>query len=149
VSPGIFSPNVLSETLRYEAEARFVVPPINPARDRILLSAFNYTAVGVVNVTNYDDFAWADHEAIEAFHAADPKSPIGSMETTHSVIRIQSKAPFVFVSGITDRVGSFNTEVVPRAYSQNFACAHNAGVAAAWMIPQLVEFLSAAYLKPA
>jgi hypothetical protein len=36
-----------------------------------------------------------------------------SLETTHGLIRAQSNAPFMFVSGITDRVGSFHDEVDP------------------------------------
>ncbi len=149
VSPDFFSPNILSDTLRYEVESRLITPPVNPAKDRIVLAAFNYTAVSGVNVTNYDDYAWTDSETITAFHNEVPKGLIGSVESTHGVIRIQSKAPFVFVSGITDRMGSFNMEVSPRAYSQNFACAHNAGVTTAWMLPRIVDFLCSSYMKPA
>ncbi len=151
IHPDFFNPvkNYLTDSLRYETESRFIVPPIAPARERIVISAFNYTAVGVVNVTNYDDYAWADHEALAAFEDAETKNLVGSIETTHSVIRIQSEAPFVFVSGITDRLGAFNMEVASRAYSQNFACAHNAGVLTAWLIPRIFDFLCAPYLKPA
>lgn len=69
--------------------------------------------------------------------------PPSSNETTHGLIRLQSDAPFLFISGITDTLGSFNAEVAPRPYSQNFAAAHNAGVVAAWLLPRIVE-----YLKP-
>jgi hypothetical protein len=56
---------------------------------------------------------------------------------------VQSDAPFLFVSAVTDRVGHFNAEVTSRVYAQNFACAHNAGVATAWLLPRIVRFLAA------
>lgn len=129
------------QSARFQAEARFVVPPMYPARRQVLLCAGNYTAVGVANVTNYDDYAWADGEALRAFEAADAKNPVGSVETTHGLIRLQSGAPFLFVSAITDREGRFNVEVGCRSYAQNFACAHNAGVCLAWLLPLFAGYL--------
>jgi hypothetical protein len=55
-----------------------------------------------------------------------------------------TNAPFVFVSGITDRLGHFDDDVTISAetsYTQNFSAAHNAGLAAVWMIPALQAFL--------
>jgi hypothetical protein len=92
----------------------------------------------VVNVTNYDDYAWADREAVEAMRRVDSRNPVGSVETTHGLIRLQSSAPSLFISAITDREGRFNAEVGSRAYAQNFACAHNAGVTLAWLLPLLI-----------
>jgi hypothetical protein len=118
------------------------MPPMWPAAERTLIAAANYTAVGVVNVTNYDDYAWADAAALNAFRAADARSPVGSVETTHGLIRLQSEAPFLYLSAITDREGRFNIEVGARTYAQNFACAHNAGVALAWLLPSLAKFVA-------
>jgi hypothetical protein len=136
---------IIDDSLRAETEARFLSPPIDPACARVLLAAYNYTSVGVVNIVNYDDYAWADPEALSAFEekGQDPrkKAPVGSMETTHGLIRLQSEAPFLFISGITDRVGEFNFEVAPRNYTQNFVAAHNAGVAAAWVLPRIAQRL--------
>lgn len=57
------------------------------------------------------------------------------METTHSVIRLCVPSPrFLFVSGITNRLGYFNVEVSPRSYAQNFAASHNAGITVAWLL---------------
>lgn len=137
---------VFDHTLRAEVETRFIVPPVNPSQKLIMAAAANYTAVGVANITNYDDYAWADDEALHKFNDMNvrrkEKFPIGSLETTHGIIRLQSGAPFMFVSGITDRIGCFNMEVGSRPYAQNFACAHNAGVVAAWLIPRIVKHLS-------
>jgi hypothetical protein len=134
----------IDDVFRSQVESRFIVPPMCPADTEILIAAYNYTAVGAVNVTDYDDYAWADPKALDEFKAHDNKNPAGSIETTHGIIRIQSQAPFLFVSGITDREGlfsSFNMEVSTRVYSQNFASAHNAGVVAAWLLPRVAHFL--------
>lgn len=122
---------------RLPVEARFLVPPLNPAPARVVLAAANYVALSDVNITDYTDYAWADGETVDAFIAAHVRSPIGSLETTHGVIRSYTTAPFMFVSGITDRVGAFNAELAPREYAQSFAAAHNAGVALAYLVPQL------------
>lgn len=136
---------VFGESLYSEVEARFIAPPMNPAADLALLADGDYTAVGVVNITNYDDYKWADEKALRAFESASlspgENARIGSLETTHGIIRLQSETPFIFVSGITDRIGHFDTDVGSHPYAQNFACAHNAGVVTAWLIPRLVEFL--------
>jgi hypothetical protein len=137
----LFDPREIDAFVRFQAEARFLTPPLNPARNLMLIAAHNYTALGVVNVTVYDNYIWADRDAVNAFQAADLKKPIGSVETTHSVIRVQSNAPFIFISGIVDREDSFNMEVMPRAYAQNFVGAHNAGVVAAWLLPRIVNSL--------
>lgn len=148
-SHGLFegARKVFSESLRFEVEARFISPPMNPATELVMSVDGSCTAVGVVNITNYDDYVWADEKALRAFEFASRLSElhvrVGSLETTHGIIRIQSEAPFIFVSGITDRIGHFDADVGVRPYAQNFACAHNAGVATAWLIPRLVEFLMA------
>ncbi|MEK6802705.1 MAG: hypothetical protein AABZ34_08555 [Nitrospirota bacterium] len=138
---------VFGESLHSEVEARFIAPPMNPAADLALLADGDYTAVGVVNITNYDDYKWADEKALRAFESVSRSSGtqarVGSLETTHGIIRLQSEVPFIFVSGVTDRIGHFDTDVGVRPYAQNFSCAHNAGVATAWLIPRLVEFLMA------
>ena len=69
------------------------------------------------------------------------------METTHGLIRLTwRRTPFLFVSGITDRVPLFNEEVAPRKYSQNFVAAHNAGVVIAAILPELVHLNSSGAL---
>ena len=148
LSASLFDPrhNLFDEPIRSQVEARLIVPPMNPASQQRLIAASSYTAVGVVNITNYDDYIWADEKALRAFETtfevAEGKAQIGSLETTHGIIRLQSEAPFIFVSGITDRIGHFNVDMGTRPYAQSFTCAHNAGVATAWLIPELVKSLS-------
>lgn len=131
--------------VRFPAEGRFLLPPLEPARPPIILAGHNWIALGAVNVTNYDDYVWTDAETIATFRALDPRTiagRIGSMETTHGIIReLSAPTPFLFVSGITDSVPYFDMQVTPRVYAQNFVAAHNAGIALAWLIPAITAQL--------
>jgi hypothetical protein len=98
---------------------------------------YDYVALADINVTNYKDYAWADSKVVDAYRALNSANPIGSLETTHAVIRACTAAPFMFVSGITDRVGYFDQEVAPAPYGQNFVAAHNAGLAISYIIPRI------------
>jgi hypothetical protein len=119
-------------------EPRLLPAPLNAASHRLVCATYNAVAVASVNVTDSDDYTWADSESLAAQLGADVRNPPGSVETTHGLIRvIADDAPFLFVSGITDRVGYFSSEVGARPYSQSFAAAHNAGVAVAWMLPKI------------
>jgi hypothetical protein len=122
---------------RDEALKRFVRPPNRPV-DPVLLADAGNASVGAVNVTNYAEYEQSDKAALEAFAKLGSASPPVSMETTHGLIRLAAgKAPFLFVSGIPDRVGHFKEEVDPNEYAQNFAASHNVGVVVAWMVPRI------------
>jgi hypothetical protein len=139
----------LDEQGRYAAEARFIPCPVMPADPPMVMLGNGFASLGVVNIINYDEYFWADKEAedsfqrvvAEAFKAANPVAQIGSIETTHGIIRSASEAPFLFVSGITDTEGLFDYQVTPRVYAQNTVSAHNAGVAIAWLLPSLIATL--------
>jgi len=124
---------------RLPIDARLIPAPVNPSLPPVLLPAANYVALSEVNVTNYDDYAWTDRLAVEQFRAKNPAAPVGSIETTHGLIRIMSDAPFLFVSGLTDRLGYFNQELGPRTVAQNFIAAHNAGVATVWTLSLVLQ----------
>jgi hypothetical protein len=128
---------------RLAAEARFLPTPIAPAQPPLIIGSEGMVSVGVVNITKYEDYCWADRRALQRFASAVPTRQAGSIETTHGIIRFASEAPFVYVSAITDTEGLFDFQVSPRAYSQNTAAAHNAGVALAWMLPSLIRSLPA------
>ena len=53
----------------------------------------------------------------------------------------QAPSPFLYVSGFANAVGKFMEEVTPNEYGQNFVAAHNAAVALAWILPELVQSL--------
>ena len=120
---------------------RFLVPPLNPADGSLLCDASS-VALGTLNVTDPAEYDKADKATIAAYgQAANPAKAV-SLETTHGLIRVQSEAPFLFVSGIVNRVGFFAQEVAPRSYSQNTAGANNAGVALGWLLARIDDYFS-------
>jgi len=136
LSPSLF--RSISAEMRFSAEARFLAVPIAPAHPPRILAGHGYAALSTVNINDYDDYIWADGETLRLFESAVRQREIGSMETTHALVRIAwPTTPFLFVSGLTDRVPLFNAEVTPRSYAQNFVAAHNAGVAIAHLLPEL------------
>lgn len=129
----------LDREARPSIETKFVQTPLEPATPPLLIASTTAVALSDVNVTNPDDYVWADAKAVLAFKEAAPDRTVGSMETTHSVIRLCVPSPrFLFVSGITNRLGYFNVEVSPRPYAQNFAASHNAGVTVAWLLSKIM-----------
>ncbi|UXA07592.1 hypothetical protein KXD96_05565 [Mycobacterium sp. SMC-2] len=131
--------SILDRDLRRPCESRFLSPPLNPANPPALLVASDYVALSDVNVTKPEDYVWADRESIQAMQQAGVNAPVGSMETTHGVIRLAAPSEqFLFFSGIANRLGYFDSEVTPRAYAQNFAASHNAGIALAHALPLLM-----------
>jgi hypothetical protein len=116
---------------------RFLPVPINQAASNRSLANYDNVDLVTVNVTNYAEYAVTDPEIVRLFAHSFPAGAASSLETTHGLIRVQSEAPFLFVSGITDRLGHFDQEVTPRSHPQNTAPAHNAGVALAWLLPQI------------
>jgi hypothetical protein len=130
------------------AEALLIPPPKNAAATLSVNVNADFVSVTEINVTNSADYATADQAVLDAYAASKIANPVGSLETTHGVIRAcfpkpADPVPFMFVSGITDRVGQFNNEVLPALYQQNFVAAHNAGVAVAQMLPALMTVLAA------
>jgi hypothetical protein len=120
-----------------EAEKRFLTAPLVPASPPRIALGDKLVAVGVVNVTKIEDYKWADPQALGKFEKAAKGRVAASSETTHGVIRLASDLPFLYVSGLANALGKFAEEVVPRKYAQNFVAAHNAAVAAAWLIAAL------------
>ena len=100
-----------------------VPAPVRPTELRTVLINFDFVAMATVNVTDYSDDAWADDSTVAAYRAAAPGLPMGSVETTHGVIRSCTNAPFLFFSGIADRVGHFSDDVATRSYAQDFVAA--------------------------
>lgn len=139
LSPVLFVKQINVDS-RYAAEARFLTAPIQPAKPPRILAGQGFSALGTINISDYDDYVWSDEETIKVFDLPVRRREIGSMETTHALIRLTwPELPFLFVSGLTDRVPMFNMEVSPRVYSQNFVAAHNAGAALAQLIPELAR----------
>ena len=115
----------------------FLVPPLNAAMKGSLLAGYSYAALGTVNVTDIKEYAQADRATLDAYLTRCERGDAKSVETTHGLIRVQSEAPFVFISGIANRMGRFDDDVKPRSYAQNTTAAHNAGIVLAQMIPKI------------
>jgi hypothetical protein len=129
----------LDRQSRTQIEQRFLPAPVNGAASASLILSAGYVALSNVNVTDFNEYAWADPEGLRACAQAAPQQSVGSVETTHGVIRLMVPSDqFLFVSGIANRVGYFNMEVAPRPYAQSFVAAHNAAVALAWITPLLM-----------
>ncbi|HLK27276.1 MAG TPA: hypothetical protein VKT28_01750 [Puia sp.] len=118
---GLFNP-----PLKQVAEPLFIKPPVNPCVRPALLASQYMTAVSSLNVLDYGEYAWVDKEAAASFRKVNDSLPIGSIETTHALIRLSSGQPCMFVSAITDSEGRFDIEV---NNPQNYICSFNAGVA--------------------
>lgn len=129
-----------AEETNQEIEKQLLTPPLNPAKSPCVIANKNNVSIGVVNITNYKDYDWADHETFSAAEKYVSKEMIKSMETTHGVIRLAAekhKVPFCWISGIADRMGYFQKEVAPRPYAQNFVAGHNAAIVTAWLIASM------------
>ena len=94
------------------------------------------------------DYDTSDQKELEAIQAQGLKLKLGSVETTHGVIRLQSDAPFVFISGITDRINHFREDVNgvdlkgrTKTEAQNFTASFNIGVCLSWLILKLLVFI--------
>jgi hypothetical protein len=122
-----------------QVQKRLLLVPNNPGSALAVFPDYDLVALSDVNITDYNDYKWADPAVVKAYSDSGNTKPMGSLETTHGVIRSCAEAPFLFISGITDRLGHFNEDVAP---GQNLVASHNAGVAAAFIIPQLFDYLA-------
>ena len=124
--------------------------PSYPAKPLRYLSDPKMCCVGVVNVTNYDQYPIADGCAYGLFYKEAAKgnadgTPI-CIETTHGVVRMaagdaygKNTPPVIFVSPITDRFVRFDKDVTStkdkeKFDNQNYACSYNSGIAVAHMM---------------
>ncbi|RBL88998.1 hypothetical protein [Chitinophaga flava] len=154
VSPDFFQ--LMDNTTVKAIESRLLKPYLHPSDNIGVMSDKDYIGVSVVNITNYADYKTSDQEGLKALAATGNTLPVGSVETTHGVIRLLCDAPFVFMSGITDREGYFDEDVNGqdangnvKTEAQNFTAAFNIGVCLGHMIPKMASFVTAKQTKPA
>jgi len=125
---------IIDDKFKDVVESKLVLTPNEQAKKTKVLAASNYVAISNINITDPNDFAWADEAGINDYTKTGEKSPIGSIETTHGVIRLASELPIIFVSAITDRLTRFASEVTP---SQNYIASFNGGILLSHLIPAL------------
>ena len=112
-----------------------VKPPVSPTSSPSpILIDYAFVSLGTVNVTDYHDYKRTDPEALAKFDTVANGLRAGSSETTHGLLRVMGTSNFVFVSGITDRIGVFDDEVT---VGQNFAASYNAGIVVSGLILNL------------
>jgi hypothetical protein len=118
---------------------RLLPTPRTPGSQRALLAQYDLVSLGDVNVTDYAKYPTADSATLKAFGDANTGAPLGSLETTHAVIRATLGSSFLYISGIVNRFGRFDEDVGGPGFNsaQNFVGAYNAGVALAWMLPMI------------
>lgn len=129
-------------------ESRLLKPFNNPSSVIQLLSDNKYVALSIVNITNYADYSTSDEEGLAAIKKAGIVEPVGSVETTHAVIRLACEARFAFVSGIADRVNHFDEDVDgkdskgnKKTEAQNYTASFNIGVYLASALSKITTWL--------
>jgi hypothetical protein len=130
-------------------ESRLLKPFLNPSPVIQVLSDQNYLGLSTVNITVYKDYDTSDQIGIDQITKAGIALKVGSVETTHGIIRLQTEAPFVFISGITDRLNQFATDVNGvdtkgnvKTEAQNYTVAFNIGIYLSYLIPLLPGFVN-------
>lgn len=133
-------------------ESRLLKPFLNPSLNIEVIIDNSLLSLSTVNITNYKDYDSSDQVGSAAVRQAGIMNLIGSVETTHGIIRLASEAPFVFVSGITDRAGHFADDVNgkdpkgnQKTEAQNYAASFNIGVFLAKALPKMVNYLKSKY----
>jgi len=151
ISPDIFKLD--TQTIQL-INQRLLKPYLNPSANISVLPDNDYIGVSVVNITDYADYQYSDESGLKVLADTGNKLPVGSVETTHGVIRLLCEAPFFFISGITDRVGHFADDVNGKdangnvkTEAQNFTAAFNIGVCLSYVIPAIVKLVAPAHTK--
>ncbi len=135
--------NVIGSEADLTSINQFFLPaPLAPALRPRVFADRSFVALADINVTRNEDYSLADPTVVRAYRRSGARAPVGSLETTHAVIRACTSAPFFFISGITNRVGAFEAEVMPRFDAQNFAASYNAGVTVAALAERMLYYLA-------
>jgi hypothetical protein len=123
-----------------EAAKRFVRPPTGAADRPAVRAGVDLIALSVVNVSDRSNYAAADQQAIGRFtQTGGDVESIGSIETTHGLLRLLLGESFLYVTGVANQVGKYESEVLGQSYAQNLAASHNAAVTLAWILPTLFQ----------
>jgi hypothetical protein len=132
--------DIFDAPTRASMESRLLKTFLSPADQVKLLAEPDYLSLSSVNVTDYQEYAEADAVGIQALARQGIAHPVASLESTHGVVRVQSEAPFLFISGIAERAGQeFWSN--PKTEAQQYAASFNIGVCLAWMIGRIPEYI--------
>lgn len=133
------------------------IVPQSPAGQLRYSAGVDKCCLGVVNITNYEQYPIADGFAYGLFYKEAAKAkgfdfgiPVG-IETTHGVVRMaagnvySADIPVIFVSPITDRFVRFDVDVTSteketeKTKKQNYVCSYKGGVALGCIMKYLNE----------
>lgn len=132
--------------------------PQSPAGQLRYSAGADKCCLGVVNITNYEQYPIADGCAYGLFYKEAAKAegrdfgvPVG-IETTHGVVRMAAEMAYadkvpsvIFVSPITDRFVRFDVDVTSteketdKTKKQNYVCSYKGGVALGCIMKYLNE----------
>ncbi|MBI3234447.1 MAG: hypothetical protein HYZ42_10480, partial [Bacteroidetes bacterium] len=59
--------DLINKDFKNQVESQFIRTPRNPAEPAVCIASKVYTAISSINVTDYSEYNWVDHEAIEHF----------------------------------------------------------------------------------
>ena len=141
---------IVNAHLKNQLAANLLKPFLHPAETIQLIARKDYVALSTVNVTNYKEYQQSDPAGMAAFENADTHLPVGSVESTHGLIRLLVPAcPFIFVSGISNRFTLIGTDVNGKdkqgnvkTNAVNYSAAFNIGVAMSYIIPEISKYLN-------
>jgi hypothetical protein len=149
IAPSFFS--AITSALKKSIVGNMLKPFLYPAETIDFIYSNDLLALSTVNVTNPADYPLSDPSGMQAVLNANIRLTVGSVESTHGIIRLLTNAPFIFISGITNRftlmgidaLGTDNQGNV-KLNSVNFSGSFNLGVALAWLMPYISGFLTPA-----
>ncbi len=141
VMDSLLTPIIFDEYTRYISSPETVTKLLLnskhfPAEQIGILTDYNFVNLSTINVTDYTEYGVKDRETLKSYSLHYYDNYARSLETTHGLIKIAAglDTPFMFVSGIVDRLDHFSEDVGKPPYCQNTVGAHNAGVALAWLL---------------
>ncbi len=97
--------------------------------------------LSVINIINFDDYSWADFDAINVFNEYNKNLEELSLDTTHGLVRLVTNKEFLFINGITNRLGKYKMDFEPSFYTQGYVAAYNCGTVFNHLLQYLVELI--------
>jgi len=128
---------LINDTFNAVVTSDFLIPPHSPANPFVCLASDAISVVSSINVTDYTTYTQVDKAARKEFNRVVKKDP-DTIETTHGVVKISTKAPIIFISPVTDRFGHFDDDV---SSVQNYVAAFNGGVVLRELLWSLCTFV--------
>lgn len=115
---------------------RFLPAPRGGLPDPNLYVSKDNLALSFVNVNDQTLYGAVADQVLA--HCATRGLVPNCLDTTLGLISRYTESNFVFIAGISDRLGHFVDDVTPRQASQRFVASYNAGIVLAWFLALLL-----------